>query len=373
MYRTSGIGFPVVRVTGPPAERGRQYGAQARDRIHRSISAYERVFDHYAGWDWATVRRHAARFTRVIGDFSPASLAEMRGIAAGAGVEPDEILALNTRSEIMFAAGGRRDGAPPLPHECTSFAVLPHRSATQTMVVGQNWDWLLHARETATVLEVTRDDGPSFVTLVEAGLLAKVGMNEAGLGLCTNTLISDGDEGRIGVPYHLLLRAALDSESGSGAADLITRAERALSANYLLVDDTGFAADLETAPRAGGVRRLEPQDGQITHANHFRSADLTGQDLYAQRKPHTLARLRNVTKGLASTRSLSVNDLKTVLADHKEQPSSVCQHPDEAVHPRERTATVAGIIMDVSHRTMRIAAGQPCSARWETIHLAVRS
>ena len=370
MQGTSGSTFPVARVAGPPATRGQQYGVQARDRIHRSISAYERVFDHYANWDWATVRRHAARFTPVIGDFSPASLAEMRGIAAGAGVALDDILALNTRSEIMFAAGNRRRGAPLIPHECTSFAVLPYRSATQSVIVGQNWDWLLHSQETAMVLEVTRDDGPSFVTLVEAGLLAKVGMNESGLGLCTNTLISDGDEGRIGVPYHLLLRAALDSGSGTEAADLISKAERALSANYLLVDDTGFAADLETTPGADGVRRLEPQDGQITHANHFRSTDLTGEDLYVRGKPHTLARLHNVTESLASTRSLTVDDLKTALADHQDRPSSVCQHPNEAVHPRERTATIAGIIMDVTQRTMQFAAGQPCTARWETRSLA---
>ncbi|GAA0995385.1 acyl-CoA--6-aminopenicillanic acid acyl-transferase [Acrocarpospora macrocephala] len=366
MHRTSGITFPVVRVAGPPAERGSQYGALARDQIHRSIAAYERVFQHYAGWDWATVRRHAARFTKTIDDFAPALIAEMRGIAAGAGVDLEEILALNTRSEIMFAAGDTG-----IPHECTSFALQPHRTTTGTMIVAQNWDWLLHAQETATVLEVTRDDGPSFVTLVEAGLLAKVGMNEAGLGLCTNTLVSDGDEGRIGVPYHVLLRTALDSESARDAAEVIASAERALSANYLLADDTGFAVDLETAPRPDGVRRLSPGNGQITHANHFRATDLTGEDLYAKRKPHTLDRLRNITSGLSSSGVLSVDDMKQVLADHVDHPSSVCQHPNEALHPRERTATIAGIIMDVTDRTMHLAAGRPCVARWETVKGAV--
>nr|WP_063818014.1 C45 family peptidase [Herbidospora sakaeratensis] len=359
--------FPVVRVAGPPAERGRRYGALARTRIHRSIAAYQRVFEHYAGWDWATVRAHAAQYRDVVGDFAPASLTEMRGIAEGAGLDVDEILALNTRSEIMFHAGSRE-----MPHECTSLTLLPDRSATGTTLIAQNWDWLLHSMDTAMLLEVTRDDGPSFVTLVEAGLLAKVGMNDAGVGLCTNTLISDGDEGRIGVPYHVLLRAALDSESGAAAAETIAGAERALSANYLLADDTGFAADLETAPRPGGVRILTPEDGQITHANHFRSADLTGEDLYARRKPHTFTRLRNVTESLGERPSLSVDDLKKVLADHQDSPSSVCQHPDENVHERERTATIAGVIMDVSGRTMHLAAGRPCVARWETRTLAPR-
>lgn len=359
--------FPVVDAAGPPAERGRQYGAGARARIHRSIDAYEKVFAHYAGWDWSTVRRHAAGFTSAVGDFSPASLVEMRGIADGAGVAFEDILALNTRSEIMFAASHSRPGAPPVPGECTSFAVLPSRTATGTTVVAQNWDWLLHSFETATVLRVRRDDGPSFVTLVEAGLLAKVGMNAAGVGLCTNTLISDGDEGRIGVPYHLLLRAALDSGSGAEAVDVITKAERALSANYLIADDSGFAADLETAPRADGTRRIDPEAGQITHANHFRMTDLTGEDRYVRNKPHTLVRLRNITDSLTSLAKPDIDDLKAALADHRDLPSSVCQHPNEAVHPRERTATIAGVIMDVSRREFHLASGQPCTAPWQQL------
>ncbi|HTF11652.1 MAG TPA: C45 family peptidase [Asanoa sp.] len=355
--------FPVVDVAGPPARRGRQYGAQARVRIHRSITAYERVFAHYAGWDWSTVRQHAGRFARAVDEFAPASLAEIRGIAEGAGVAFEDILALNTRSEIMFAA---RPGAPPVS-ECTSFAVLPDRSATGTTVVGQNWDWLLHSAQTATVLRVRRDDGPSFVTLVEAGLLAKVGMNAAGVGLCTNTLISDGEEGRIGVPYHLLLRAVLDSASGAEAVDVISKADRALSANYLVADDTGFAADVETAPRSDGARRIDPEHGQITHANHFRVTELTGEDRYVRNKPHTLVRLRNVTDSLTNLLKPDIDGLKATLADHRDQPSSVCQHPNETVHPRERTATIAGVIMDLSRREFHFASGQPCTAPWQQL------
>ncbi len=279
----------------------------------------------------------------------------------------EEILALNTRSEIMFHAGNK-----DIPHECTSLTLLPDRSATGTTLLAQNWDWLLHSMDTAMLLEVTRDDGPSFVTLVEAGLLAKVGMNAAGVGLCTNTLVSDGDEGRIGVPYHVLLRSGPrqrvrprgrpDDHRGRArpVGQLPDRRRHRLRRRP------------RDGPRADGVRVLTPVDGQITHSNHFRSTDLTGEDLYARRKPHTLTRLRNVTESLSERPSLSVDDLKKVLADHQDSPSSVCQHPNEAVHERERTATIAGVIMDVSNRTMHLAAGRPCVARWETRTLAPR-
>ena len=52
--------FPRVRVAGTAKERGRQYGKQARDQVHRSVTGYRDVFAHYTGWDWDQVRREAS-------------------------------------------------------------------------------------------------------------------------------------------------------------------------------------------------------------------------------------------------------------------------------------------------------------------------
>ena len=371
MEGTQGSGFPVVRVAGPPVERGRQYGSGARAAILASIAGYEQTFAHYAGWDWPAVRRHASRFAGVIEAFSPSSFAEMRGIAEGAGVELADILALNTRSEIMFAARDRGSQGLAPPDECTSFAVLGPRSQTGAALAGQNWDWLLHAGRTALILEVLRSDAPSFLTVVEAGLLAKVGVNEAGVGLCTNTLISDGDEGRIGVPYHVLLRAALDSESGEQAAATVSEVHRASSANYLIVDAGGFAADIESAPlTSDSAQRLLPAGSVLTHANHFVCPGLTGTDMYLRRKPHSLSRLRNVSASIdAIGPRASIDGLKLALADHSDRPASVCQHPDPGTHPAERTATLAGIVMEVDTGTIHVAAGRPCENPWSTVAL----
>jgi isopenicillin-N N-acyltransferase-like protein len=354
--------FRVVPASGDPEQRGRAYGRQARDLIHASISGYQDVFRHYAGWDWETVRRHALRFAGPISDFAPASAREMAGIAEGAGVEVADVLALNTRSEIMFAAPPRARSV--LAAECTSFALLPERTSGGRLLAGQNWDWIEHVRRTTLVLDVRRDDGPDFATVVEAGLLAKVGVNSAGVGLCTNTLISDGDEGRVAVPYHVLLRSVLDSESGEQAAARIRSTPRANSANYLVTDDTGFCVDLETSPWDDGCHELRPDDGAITHANHFVAPGFTGEDRYLQRKRHTTDRLRNLTARIGATRHHSEQGLREVLADHRDAPNSVCQHPDPALPAPERTCTVAGVIIDVAARSMTYSSGSPCSAPW---------
>src|SRR5687768_3525156 len=146
--------FPHVRVSGGPRERGRSYGEQARDRISTSIDAYEQVFRAYAGWSWEEVRREAAGYQAPIAAFDERYVEEMRGIAEGAGVDLEDILGINVRTEVMFAAKARaaeRAGAPgasrgsgPRQGECTAFAVVPEASASGHTLIGQNWDWLLH-------------------------------------------------------------------------------------------------------------------------------------------------------------------------------------------------------------------------------------
>ena len=273
-----------VRVTGTSYERGRQYGAQASARVRLSVQAYQRAFAHFAGWDWATVRREAARFEAPVGKFRPGYLEEMRGIADGAGLDLTDVLAINVRTEVMYSAKARQAprAAPSTPRkapaECSAFAYVPTQKPPRapgapgqpgSVLLGQNWDWLLHSAQTLVVLEVRPDEGPDFVTVVEAGLLAKTGMNAAGLGLVTNALVTDADVGEPGLPYHVLLRAVLDCATVTEALQVLQAGQRSSSANYLIAHASGAALDIEAAP--GDFTRLYPlfpADGVLVHTKH---------------------------------------------------------------------------------------------------------
>src|SRR5580704_9661651 len=286
-------GVPRVRVAGTPYDRGRQYGTQARDRIRLSVQAYQRVFAHYTGWDWPDVRRAAAGFEAPIAAFRPAYLAD--------------VLAINVRTEVMYAAKARQ--APlatrvsanfrPLPAECSAFAVVPAPGHAQTpTLLGQNWDWLLHSAQTLIVLEARPDDGPDFVTVVEAGLLAKAGLNAAGLGLVTNALVTDADLGAPGLPYHVLLRAILDCATVTEALKVLQAGTRSSSANYLIAHASGAALDVEAAP--GDFTRLYPQfpdQGLLLHTNHFLSPRLHPVDVSLWAMPDSAIRLQRLRAG----------------------------------------------------------------------------
>jgi len=356
--------YPRIEVEGGPGERGRQYGEAARERVQRSVEAYDELFAHYAGWDRERVRIEAAAYRGPVEAYEPRYLEEIEGVAAGAAVDPLDVLAINVRTEIMFAATAR--DLRRMPAECTSFAAVPSRTADGELLVGQNWDWMIHAAETTVILEVRQDERPDFVTVVEAGLLAKAGMNSAGIAIATNALVSAADVGRPAVPFHILLRALHDAETPADALTALGRHERSSSANYLIAHADGIALDVEAAP--GDYSELYvtyPEDGVILHTNHFAHPGFRGRDVGLVSMADTTPRLMRARELLSQHRGpVDREFFAGLLADHAAYPVGVCCHPDPRCEPLDQSATLASLIMEPATRRLWIAAGTPCTAEW---------
>ena len=131
------LSFPIIEVSGPALQRGIQYGRQARERIEKARVFYAGMFLHNAGLDWEKAKNCARLFEPSIQSYCPELIEEMRGIAQGAGCSYEDILAINCRSEILFA----------LPDGCTCFGALPEQSENHQTLLGQNWDWLAGSRD----------------------------------------------------------------------------------------------------------------------------------------------------------------------------------------------------------------------------------
>jgi isopenicillin-N N-acyltransferase-like protein len=381
--------YPHVRVAGSAEQRSRQYGEQARDRVRRSVSAYRDVFAELAGWQWDTVRAEAARFEAPIAALRPHYLAEMRGIADGAGIDFGDVLAINVRTEVMFAAKARQAaassgpaGTGPArtgpartgpartgPAECSAFAVAPAPGHPGPTLLGQNWDWLPHTADTVIVLEARQDDGPDFVTVVEAGLLAKTGMNSSGLGLVTNALVTADDLGEPGLPYHVLLRAVMDCQNVSDAISALQAGFRSSSANYLLGHRDGTVLDVEASP--GDFSRLyvlyPDADGIILHTNHFLADRFAGKDVSVWAMPDSPARLQRLRAGVQAAPDHSLGTFRGLLSDHANYPSSVCCHPDARMPRYDQGMTAASVLMDLDAQRMWISDGNPCTAAYRAL------
>jgi isopenicillin-N N-acyltransferase-like protein len=368
-----------VRVAGTSYQRGLKYGQQAAERVRRSVQAYQRTFEHFAGWDWATVRREAARFEAPVQAFRPAYVEELRGIADGAGLDLADVLAINVRTEVMYAAQARHaprqapetTKTPKTPAECSAFACVPAPGQPGPALIGQNWDWLLHSAQTIVVLEVRQDDGPDFVTVVEAGLLAKAGMNAAGLGLATNAMVTDADVGEPGLPYHVLLRAILDCATVTDALEALQGGPRSSSANYLIAHASGSALNIEAAP--GDFTRLYPlypENGVLLHTNHFLAPRLHAgpeTDLSLWAMPSSQVRLQRLQAARQASDPRTLDDFQAILTDHADYPHSICAHPEPAAHPCEQGQTIASLLMDLTAGQLWLAAGNPCQAPYEQL------
>ncbi|WP_427869357.1 C45 family autoproteolytic acyltransferase/hydolase [Leucobacter luti] len=358
--------YRTIRISGTRSERSRQYGELARTEIHATRAGYERAFAS-AGVSWAEARAYARGFLPSIEAHLPEILVEIRGIAEGSGLEVDDVLALNCRTEILHRAtvAGAR---PALARagECTSVAVEADRSASGRSFVAQNWDWLEYLQPGTIILQVERPDGPNYVSVVEAGLLAKVCLTASGIALGVNTLVSSLDGPDSGVPFHFAIRAVLDAPNIAGAVETLAAIPRASSGNYILGHASGAVLNVEASP--GGPANLSVQvstSGHLVHANHFLDPVAGGHDLAAVAMSDSFVRYGRVQRALSEHRGLLDDDAVTrALSDHAEHPNSVCCHPDLNAEASKRWKTLASVILDPRAGCLSLAAGPPCESSW---------
>jgi isopenicillin-N N-acyltransferase like protein len=356
------MSFPYIQVEGGPYERGRQYGEQARDRVRVSRDIYFPAFAA-KGLEWPRVKELARRFADAVREYEPAFLEEMRGIADGASMQLEEIVALNARTELLY----RQDEG------CTGAACMPEVTESGHTLLGQNWDWRPACRESAVVLHIRPDDGPEILTFVEAGLLGRAGVNSEGIGVTGNFLQSDQDFGRGGIPIPFIRRRILSSRSLAEAVGWVVRTPRAFSSNHLIAHAPGEAIDCESAPE--DVFFVYPEAGILHHSNHFRSAAAAVRlrDTGIGRYPDTLYRDRRLRKGLESTApEITVRDFQEALRDHYGLPNAVCRHEAER-NDGTVISTVSSLVMDLNEGRLWVAAGPVCENEFREYRLERRS
>ena len=201
--------YEHIIVTGKPYDRGFGYGEQAKEKILRSLTYYKSS-KTFLPWPECVnfVKRN---YLKAIQQYYPSGLAEMQGIADGAGVTLEDIVILNARYDLsrvqrasVIAAKKRADkesvgqvhesGREPsikskTEHpsvatlgECTGAVALSSSTERKEVLLGQNWDIndFILKNDTAILLEVHPDPSENmkpFIVLTEAGQLGRSGMN----------------------------------------------------------------------------------------------------------------------------------------------------------------------------------------------------
>ncbi|MET9777894.1 C45 family peptidase [Streptomyces sp. NPDC006367] len=331
-----------------PYDRGVARGEQLREGIPAAAEVYDRLFT-LGGITPARVAEDAARALEDIGRFRPDARAEISGIAHGAGVEEWRVAALNARTEILA-----RSAAVP-PGECTTIVrrLAGEDAAARTFGV-QTWDWHIELGDLWHTLE-SRGGRHDFVGLTENGILAKMGVNSAGLALHFN-ILGHRDDGIGGIPVHVLAAVVLQ-EAGSvaEAVEIVRSAPLASSGSFALFDETD-AVLLDLSPV--GIFEVRPEDDTFVRTNHFLTPVPAADEKSWLYQPDSGERRAFVLDRLSRRRPTSVDDLPELLVTGPGEPPVTCL-PDPDKPLGQRWASLATITLEPATRTAAILDGTP--------------
>lgn len=314
------MGEPVP-VVGPDEVAG--------ERIRCSLDTYRWLF----GPDgWRAARAHAPAIGRALAKVEPAWIDELAGWADAAGADLDDLLVLNARSEVLsMVRSDRRRG------ECTVVA--------EPGTVAQTWDWYSRQRDAMVVL---RSQG--FVTLTEAGMLAKIGVNRHGLAVGLTYLASAADRVPDAgcLPVHAVLRLLLERSTSVASALRDLDAVRLAGSACIALADPGSAALVEMTPDG---RSILPAGVHTNHCLDERLRARAGAVSFLDDSEDRLARARHLRQ--AGTPAVDL------LSDTHGGYHGIDQPPDPSLDPHDRTTTVLAAVVDARSRQLLLAPRRP--------------
>ncbi|GAB3123373.1 C45 family autoproteolytic acyltransferase/hydolase [Glaciibacter psychrotolerans] len=327
-----------------PYERGRQRGAALRESLAAGIEIYLTLFAT-AGITRAQVREWAELSIDAAEAWSPELVAEIRGTADGAEQEVWLIAALNARTEILSQGSGAKPG------ECSTIV-----NATAAPVGAQTWDW--HEELSGHWhLQQVAGNAHAFVGLTEHGILSKIGMNDAGIGIMLN-ILGHQDDRVGGVPVHLVSARVL-AEAGTieEAVEILTSAPVSTSSAITVLSPTA-AVIVELSPRGAVV--LEPVDGVLLHTNHFLDAGLGQGEKPGLYDPDSQLRHGVLVERVAREPLPSVAaQIVPYLLSAPGDLAQLCCVPEAGAVLGDRWATLATVTLDPAARVMTVNAGSP--------------
>ncbi|KAH8173265.1 acyl-coenzyme a:6-aminopenicillanic acid acyl-transferase domain-containing protein [Sarocladium implicatum] len=337
-----------IRCSGQSYQVGYQHGTQAKKQVHGSIAFYKWLFESSCSMVWTAVRDEAARYTSQLEKICPRYLEEMKGLADGAELDLLDIIALNVRTEIAFGLFSLDEPAPP-SDGCTSMA---HMAEGGHSVLAQNWDWQVQQGPNLVICQIFQPGLPDIITVTEAGIIGKIGLNSRGVGVCLNAIRARGLN-TSQLPIHLALRTALESNSREEAIVTLKSKGIAGSGHILIADPTG-STGLECT--SIGIREMRPNmQGVIVHANHL-LLDHPGVDepMWLDDSPKRNARLTELLQELDLSQTLGLEEVYNLFKDQDGFPNSIdrCQIDGGVAE------TLFNIVMDCTERTAVVTFGR---------------
>lgn len=373
-------------------ERGRIRGQRLAAGIASSVAAYADYFA-FLGIAEADAGSAADASFEALRIWDADAAEEVEAVAAGAGISVTALMGVIARTEIMTQAA-------EAPTECSTVSLTRPGGS----LASQNWDWAADYSELWHFNEVGAVPGQfAHAGFAEYGMLGKIGLNEAGVGVLLNILKHDGD-GPGGVPIHMILERVLSRAGSLAEALALIHSAPTCSSSIITVITADEAVQVEIANAQKRERRAGDAGagagagaGLMAHTNHFLHPDLldgalelnptsTSQARYALLEQRVAARGTAGGAGSGATASsansadsgiASANDAGVAVDSADEADSAATSAdllallttgPDEApiscsaapgAPYGQRSATLVTVQVDPVAKTIDLAPGSP--------------
>lgn len=356
-----------VTVSGDPRARGLAHGEEFRELVHRGLGQWKDALAARLGSDphpYLRRLREETAFAAAMDRWTPGLTAEIAGIAEGAAVDPEDVFAYQLADEEWWyfsEATARPAPDSPDGEACSGFAV--RRGSAVAPLLGQNMDLPSHFDGTQIVLRVDTGER-EIVLLTAAGYLGLTGCNDAGVGLCVNTLMSL-KRSRQGLPVAAVVRGVLERPTGSEARRFVETVPHASGQNYLIASRDGVV-DLEAS--AGRVMNYEPDGQCVWHTNHpLVNDDVqdSGKDGAAGATGNSAQRFEFLGRKASDVRDLPA--LKRLLSDTS---VPLCIERDSG----RGSITFGSIVMSLNDPpSVAVTLGPPTQTAWQDVAFSSRA
>ncbi|CAO1649306.1 C45 family peptidase [Salinibacterium sp. NYA9b] len=343
---------PFIQINSADAfHRGLSRGVAIAETLKRGVAIYLDLFET-SGISLGDVQKYADNAVLVTERWSADLAAEMRGVAEGSDLPLWKIAAVNARTEILSQAIGTKPG------ECSTIV-----NARESPVGAQTWDWHDDLADCWHLHEVTGTPR-TFVGLTEHGILGKIGINDAGVGIMLNILGHQADRPD-GVPVHLVAARVLAEASTLAEAVEILRTAPVSTSSAITVVSPEGSVTVELNPDGAAV--LEPTDGVLIHTNHFVDPELSKGEKLGLYDPDTQARYDVLTeRAAAAPLPTTASALIPYLFSEPGDAAQLCCVPAIGAVFGDRWATLATITLDAAARAITVSPGSPKDATAET-------
>jgi len=345
-----------IRAKGTAFERGEIIGRHWRNHIPAVLKGLDRASRTEGGMPLGDWLPHARKFRPFIEQYADRTLAEMQGMAAGAGVPFDDMLLLTCIYEKHFKHFAAE--------HCTGFAARGAATRSGELITGQTNDEAIQrwaAGQWDAVVHHIQASGMQTLIYTHPGVPAYMGMNSA--GLCVLWMAIDNHERAPGLPTNVLLRELLRFDALRDAVRYLEDVPRSLPNNYLFSHPDEGICNVESFPS-----RVCPtyRDDMMYHANHILDPEMAVNDCKND-YPENSTFFRFQAMGSLLEQHAGRIDAATarlMLSDHSHYPRSICAHPHVDSFDAK---TLASVIFQPLKGRMQISFGNGCEVPYQTV------